>query len=96
MNRTVVLVTHDPYEAARLGHKVVVMTQSTLQEITPPNTPVIRQFDAPEGMGVRLVGPRGRRNQFERIARESSCSSGRCGWRCERVVWHEPFCVLRI
>ena len=46
--RTVVLVTHDPYEAARLGTRVFVMNQSGLVDMPPPVMPAIRPFDAPE------------------------------------------------
>ena len=48
--RTVVLVTHDPYEAARLGTSVVVMTKAGLQVLKPPAAPVIRAYDSPEVM----------------------------------------------
>ena len=48
--RTVVLVTHDPYEAARLGTSVVVMTAAGLQVLKPPATPVIRAYDSPDVM----------------------------------------------
>ena len=48
--RTVVLVTHDPYEAARLGKQVVVMTKAGLQVVKPPATPTIRAYDSPEVM----------------------------------------------
>ena len=48
--RSVVLVTHDPYEAARLGAQVVVMTKTGLQVVKPPATPAIRTYDSPEVM----------------------------------------------
>ena len=48
--RTVVLVTHDPYEAARLGTQIVVMTKAGLQVVKPPATPAIRAYDSPEVM----------------------------------------------
>ena len=48
--RTVVLVTHDPYEAARLGTQVMVMTRAGLQVVKPPATPAIRAYDSPEVM----------------------------------------------
>lgn len=34
--RTVLLVTHDPAEAARLGHQIAIMTQQNLQICPPP------------------------------------------------------------
>jgi putative hydroxymethylpyrimidine transport system ATP-binding protein len=46
--RTVVLVTHDPYEAARLGTRVFVMNQRELVDMPPPAMPAIRPFDAPK------------------------------------------------
>ena len=46
--RTVVLVTHDPYEAARLGTRVFVMSQRELIDMPPPAMPAIRPFNAPE------------------------------------------------
>lgn len=46
--RTVVLVTHDPYEAARLGTKVLLMNHTGLVDMPPPDTPAIRPFASPE------------------------------------------------
>ena len=43
---TVLLVTHDPNEAARLGHKILIMTPSGLVEIAAPTTPIPRDVDA--------------------------------------------------
>lgn len=43
--RTVLLVTHDPAEAARLGHKIVVMAQSGLTLCPPPATAIPRAID---------------------------------------------------
>ncbi|KUF09881.1 ABC transporter ATP-binding protein [Pseudoponticoccus marisrubri] len=40
--RTVLLVTHDPAEAARLGHRIVVMTERGLHDLAPPPGPVPR------------------------------------------------------
>ncbi len=40
--RTVLLVTHDPAEAARLGHRILVLTETGLAEIPPPPTPPVR------------------------------------------------------
>lgn len=46
--RTVLLVTHDPAEAARMGHRIYVMTSAGLEPAdTPPARP-IRAFDDPE------------------------------------------------
>lgn len=46
--RTVLLVTHDPNEAARLGHKILIMTRSGLEEVPAPLTPIPRDIHAPE------------------------------------------------
>lgn len=45
--RTVLLVTHDPGEAARLAHKIVVMSERGLTEIAPPPGDVPRAVDDP-------------------------------------------------
>ncbi|KAB7613990.1 ABC transporter ATP-binding protein [Amylibacter sp. SFDW26] len=44
-SKTVLLVTHDPAEAARLGHSVYVMQQDGLQTIKMPSTSPIRATD---------------------------------------------------
>ena len=46
--RTVLLVTHDPAEAARLGHKIILMTETATQEITPPKAIAPRPGSDPE------------------------------------------------
>lgn len=46
--RTVLLVTHDPGEAARLADKVVVMTEAGLTEVAPPTGPAPRAVDDPD------------------------------------------------
>ncbi len=43
--RTVLLVTHDPAEAARLGQSIVVMTQHGLTPCQPPAAPAPRKVD---------------------------------------------------
>lgn len=43
--RTVLLVTHDPAEAARLGQSIVVMTQAGLTSCQPPYAPAPRKVD---------------------------------------------------
>jgi putative hydroxymethylpyrimidine transport system ATP-binding protein len=40
--RTVLLVTHDPAEAARLGHRIYVLTEEGLAEVMPPDEPPVR------------------------------------------------------
>lgn len=46
MECTVLLVTHDPNEAARLGQKILIMTPSGLVEIAAPTTPIPREINA--------------------------------------------------
>lgn len=43
--RTVLLVTHDPAEAARLGHRIMVMAQSGLTHCPPPQAQIPRRVD---------------------------------------------------
>jgi putative hydroxymethylpyrimidine transport system ATP-binding protein len=45
--RTVMLVTHDPGEAARLGHRIIVMTAGHLHQMEVPDSPPIRAVDDP-------------------------------------------------
>nr|WP_246045375.1 ATP-binding cassette domain-containing protein [Rubellimicrobium roseum] len=46
--RTVLQVTHDPAEAARLGQEVLLLTRSGLSRVEPPATSPPRAFDAPD------------------------------------------------
>jgi putative hydroxymethylpyrimidine transport system ATP-binding protein len=46
--KTVCLITHDPGEAARLGDVIFVMNVTGLHSVTPPSSPVIRPYDAPD------------------------------------------------
>lgn len=43
--RTVLLVTHDPAEAARLGHVICVMTETGIDTVQPPQGDVPRMVD---------------------------------------------------
>ena len=43
--RTVMLVTHDPGEAARLGHAIKVMRRDGLTDVAPPSSAPIRAYD---------------------------------------------------
>ncbi len=45
--RTVLLVTHDPAEAARMGSRIYVMTSEGLEEAETPPSPPIRDIDDP-------------------------------------------------
>ncbi len=51
--RTVLLVTHDPAEAARLGHQIYVMSPTGLTAWNPPATAPIRAADAPETLAAQ-------------------------------------------
>lgn len=51
--RTVLHVTHDAAEAARLGHDVLLMTQSGIAAIPPPDTSAPRPFDAPDTLAFQ-------------------------------------------
>jgi len=46
--RTVLMVTHDPGEAARLGHQIIIMERTGLRDVTPPAGPIPRPVDAPD------------------------------------------------
>lgn len=51
--RTVLLVTHDPAEAARLGHAITIMTQQHLHDVTPPPGDVPRSVQDPEVLKIQ-------------------------------------------
>lgn len=46
--KTVLLVTHDPAEAVRLGHQIIVLTPDAAQTWATPDTPPIRNPFEPE------------------------------------------------
>ncbi|WP_410217630.1 ATP-binding cassette domain-containing protein [Paracoccus sp. (in: a-proteobacteria)] len=46
--RTVLHVTYDAAEAARVAHRVLLMTRDGIQRISPPDSAPPRFFDAPE------------------------------------------------
>jgi len=46
--RTVLLVTHDPAEALRLGHRVLLFIDGGLEEIAVPARAPLRPFDDPD------------------------------------------------
>ena len=46
--RTVLLVTHDPAEAARLGQTILIMTHDGLSEVATPTGAIPRRVDAPD------------------------------------------------
>ncbi|MWB78680.1 ATP-binding cassette domain-containing protein [Pseudooceanicola sp. 216_PA32_1] len=51
--RTVLLVTHDPGEAARLGHRILVMTETGLHDLPPPPGPVPRPAGDPQTLTLQ-------------------------------------------
>ncbi|SMX51227.1 ABC transporter ATP-binding protein [Actibacterium lipolyticum] len=51
--RTVLLVTHEPAEAARLGHSIKVMTETGLIDVTPPPGDIPRPVDDPAVLRVQ-------------------------------------------
>ena len=51
--RTVLHVTHDAAEAARLGQTILLMTQVGIDAIAPPEIPTPRPFDAPETLAFQ-------------------------------------------
>ena len=53
VGRTVLLVTHDPAEAARLGHVIKVMTANGIEDVVPPTGSVPRRFDADDVLRVQ-------------------------------------------
>lgn len=53
LGRTVLLVTHDPAEAARLGHVIKVMTQNGIEDVATPSGTVPRRFDADDVLRVQ-------------------------------------------
>lgn len=51
--RTVLLVTHEPAEAARLGARILLMDRGGLAELPTPPGPPIRAADAPETLAAQ-------------------------------------------
>ena len=47
-NRSVLLVTHDPAEAARLADQIIVISEQKTQSWPVPDTPSLREISAPE------------------------------------------------
>lgn len=47
-DRTVLLVTHDPNEAARLGQTIFIMTPTGIIDIAAPTSPIPRNINAPD------------------------------------------------
>ena len=51
--RTVLHVTHDAAEAARLGHRVLLLTRDGITNVTPPEAATPRPYDAPETLAFQ-------------------------------------------
>lgn len=52
-NHTVLLVTHDPSEAARLGHSIIVMTKDGLSSVAVPQQSPVRNIDDEETLACQ-------------------------------------------
>ena len=53
MDRTVLLVTHDPSEAARVAHRVYLLPETGLHQPDVTGRPPIRAFDDPEALDIQ-------------------------------------------
>ena len=53
MDRTVMLVTHDPSEAARIAHRVYLLTETGLHQPDFTGRPPIRAFDDSEALDIQ-------------------------------------------
>lgn len=53
--RTVLLVTHDPGEAARLAHQILVIADQRTQPWTAPETTPLREINAPETLACQAA-----------------------------------------
>jgi putative hydroxymethylpyrimidine transport system ATP-binding protein len=51
--RTVLLVTHDPAEATRLAHQIIIMTGRETRNWPVPDTAAMREIDAPETLACQ-------------------------------------------
>ena len=51
--RTVLLVTHDPAEAARLAHQIIVMSAQATTNWPVPNTPALRAINDPQTLACQ-------------------------------------------
>ncbi|WP_422075053.1 ABC transporter ATP-binding protein [Tranquillimonas rosea] len=51
--RTVLHVTHDAAEAARLGERILLLTEHELQTVAPPDTPMPRAADGEETLAAQ-------------------------------------------
>ena len=62
--KTILLVTHDPAEAARLGDTILVLSKSGIKDVPPPSGVTIRAYDEPTVLACQ--------GQLLRILREDA------------------------
>ncbi|WIY23849.1 ABC transporter ATP-binding protein [Parasedimentitalea psychrophila] len=53
--KTVLLVTHDPAEASRLGHQILLLSPKAATRWTPPPTPPIRALQDPATLACQAA-----------------------------------------
>lgn len=53
VGKTVLLVTHDPAEAARLAHRITLMSPQEMKDWPVPATPALRDINAPETLNCQ-------------------------------------------
>lgn len=53
-DRTVLLVTHDPAEAVRLGHRIFILAETGLSEVEAPALEPVRPVEARETMDMQV------------------------------------------
>lgn len=72
VGKTVLLVTHDPAEASRLGHKIILMSASEAMVWDLPNTSPIRHIDAPETLACQSALLSQLRGQNQEVPHETA------------------------
>ena len=53
--RTVLLITHDPAEVARLGQNIMIMTRDGLHPVETPMGSIPRAVDDPGVLGIQAA-----------------------------------------
>lgn len=51
--RSILLVTHDPGEAARLGDRIYILAETGLRQVETPGAPAPRPVDAPQTLAAQ-------------------------------------------
>lgn len=54
-DRTVLLVTHEPAEAARLAHQILVLSDAGVTPWDTPSTPIPRDIQAPDTVACQMA-----------------------------------------